>query len=251
MGIDYSYQVYVHRRDAGRLLTAVAALCDHHEDRRTTVALPDGTSVVLPCTYDYEAGRTVELADVVAGRGTPSFDLSLVFPPDGPLREYHDDKGDNANVARAWPDGTTRVMVGYVYLMVFDGSSLFPEHWIFEFTPAASVQSRLFLSSPSVRQTFATLTLDVAGPLCLLDVEEQFHIVVTAQDRQISTQVPGPCLLWDRGAPKDEAYRELLAGLAGQPSATTPRWIVGQGHTSYEAFLDSLARHSQVTGAIR
>ena len=142
-------------------------------------------------------------------------------------------------------------MVGFVYLMVSDGSSLLPERWIFDFTPATSVQSRLFLSSPSVRQTFAALSLSVAAPLCLLDVEERFDIVLTAQDRQISTQVPGPCLLWDKLAPKDEAYRELLARLTGQPPPTTPRWVVGPGHADYEAFLDSLTRNSQVTGAIR
>ncbi|GHJ47352.1 hypothetical protein Cs7R123_46940 [Catellatospora sp. TT07R-123] len=250
MGIDYSFQVYVHRRDVGRLITAVAALCFRRETEWTTVALPDGTSVVLPATCRFEAGRTVDLTDVVAGRDRASFDLSLCFPQDGPLRAYRDDEAGHVDVACAWPDGTTRVRVGYVYLTVSDGSSLLPDHWIFDFTPATSGQSRLFLSSPSVRQTFATLALSVGGPLCLMDVEERFNIVVTAHDRQISTQVPGPCLLWDTYAPEDEAYRELLARLAGQPLATTPEWIVGPGHADYEAFLDSLTRNSQVTGAV-
>jgi hypothetical protein len=58
-------------------------------------------------------------------------------------------------------------------------------------------------------------------------------------------------LIWDKAAPQDEAYRELLARLAGPLPATTPRWIVGPGHTEYEAFLDSLTRNSRVTGAIR
>jgi hypothetical protein len=106
-------------------------------------------------------------------------------------------------------------------------------------------------ASASIRHTFATLTLSDAGSLCLLDVEERFDIVVTAQDWQVATQVPGPCLLWNKTAPRDEAYRELLARLTGQLPMTTPRWIVGPGHTDYEAFLDSLTRNSQVTGAIR
>jgi hypothetical protein len=248
VGIDYSYQVYVHRRDAGRLLTAVAAMCDRSADEWTTVILPDGTSMVLPGLYGFKTGRVVDLAEVVEGRDRSDFGLSLCFPQDGPLGEYQDAKTHPADLARPWPDGTTRV--GLIYLMVFDGSALLPEHWIFDFTPAATVQSRLFLSSPSIRQTFATFTLAVEGPLCLLDVEERFDVVVTARDRQVATQVPGPCLLWDKAAPKDEAYRELLARLAGQPPATTPRWIVGPGHPDYDAFLESLTRNSQVTGAI-
>jgi hypothetical protein len=48
VGIDYSFQVYVHRRDAGRLLAAVAALCDQGTNETTAVALPDGTSMTLP-----------------------------------------------------------------------------------------------------------------------------------------------------------------------------------------------------------
>ncbi|MGW4464811.1 hypothetical protein [Micromonospora sp. NPDC004704] len=156
MGIDYSFQVYVHRRDAGRLLTEVAGLCDPVEKRRTTLVLPDGTSVALPGTHDFEADRTVEPADMVAGRAGSSFDLSLCFPPDGPLLGYRDGGDRPAEVTCAWSDGTTWIMVGYVYLMVFDGGSVLPEHWMIDFTPASSSQSRLFLSSPSVRDAFAT-----------------------------------------------------------------------------------------------
>jgi hypothetical protein len=251
MGIDYSFQVYVHERDAGRLLTAVAALCDRREDRWTTVALTDRTSVTLPGTCRFEAGRTVELAVAVAGRDQSRFDLSLCFPQDGPLRGYRDGEIHHVDVERAWPDGTTRVVVGYVYLDVFDGSCLLPEHWMFSFTPATSAQSRLFLSSPSIRQTFATLALSVAAPLCLFDVEEPYKIVVTASGRRVCTDVPGPCVLWDRRAPEDQAYRELLARLAGQPCVTTPRWIIGPGHANYDEFIDSLTRNSQVTGVVR
>ncbi len=117
MGIDYGFQIYVHRRDAGRLLTMVAALCERDErderDERTVVALPDGTSMVLPCTYGFTAGRVLALTDVVASRGGSAFDLAFHFPQDGPLLGYQNDETHRVPVVRAWPDGTTRVRVGH------------------------------------------------------------------------------------------------------------------------------------------
>lgn len=234
MGIDYSFDVYVHRRAAGRLLTEVAALCDRRvEQARTTVVPPEGPPVVLPGTVGFESGRTVELA----ATEYPSFDLSLCFPPDEPLRAYRDGDLDTY--------GTTRIMVGYVYLTVFDAARLLPGHLQFSFTPASGVQSRLFLSSPSIRETFASL----ASSLCLFDVEQDYHIVVTAGHHRVSTQVPGPCLLWHRGGPDDRAYRELLARLEGRP-ASTPGLIIGPEHPAYATFAADLARHSQVSGTI-
>jgi hypothetical protein len=206
MGLDYSFQVYAHQRAARRLLTGVAALCD--DARETTVVLPDETSMALPGAH-----RTVRV-----GPGYGSFALSPRF-------------------------GTEGLLVAYTYLLVSDGSDLLPGHWIFDFTPATSAQSRLFLSSPSIREAFAELALSVAAPLCLLDVEDSHSIVVTAGDRRFSTRVPGPGVLWDKRAPADQVYRELLTG--GEPE-----WILGPDHPDYPGFVAALARNSGVTGAV-
>ncbi|MEV4639496.1 hypothetical protein AB0J80_19295 [Actinoplanes sp. NPDC049548] len=238
MGVDYSYQVYVPHRAVGRFLRNVAAL-SRNDGTGTTVLLPDGTEVLLPGTYGFEAGRTVEWADVIAAS---SFDLSPCFPADAPLREFDAMYGGTAH---PWPDGTVRYSVAYTYLMVFDGSELLPEHSIFDFTPATTGQSQLFLRSPSIRRTFADLAMSVGAPLCLLDVEEDFHVVVTARDRALSIRVPGPCVLWDRGARAAEAYRELSA----EPTPEG-RWIIGPDHPGYAAFAASVARHSGVAGTV-
>lgn len=105
-------------------------------------------------------------------------------------------------------------------------------------------------SSLSIRETFTALALTVASPLCLLDVQERFKSVVTANDHQVSTRVPGPCPLWHSGAAEDETYRELLIRLAGTPAATST-WIVGPDDADYEVFVECLSRNSPVIEAVR
>ncbi|GAA2378548.1 hypothetical protein [Dactylosporangium salmoneum] len=111
MGIDYSFQLYVHRNHIADLLTAVAALCDPNSDEQPTVIVPDGTLMRLPGTYGLSAGRTAVLADVVAGPDASSFDLSLCFPQDDRLRSYRDSAAADGDVRCVWPDGTTRVRI--------------------------------------------------------------------------------------------------------------------------------------------
>jgi hypothetical protein len=218
VGIDYSYLIYVHRRDAARLLTEVAALCHRGDDGHTTVVLPDAPPVEVPGTYGFTPGQTVRLADAVAGRvPRHSFDLAPRFAPDEPLRRYA-----AANPVTVVSDGAGRVRVALTYLYVIDASNLLPEHWLFDFTPATTGQSRLFLSSPSIRQTFARLASAAGAPLRLLDVEEEYRIVVAERGRPVSTRVPGPCVLWNRRAPAGRAYRELTS------AGVEPRWIIGR-----------------------
>jgi hypothetical protein len=118
MGIDFDYGFYVHRRDVGRFLTAVSELCDRSTSRSTTILLPDGTAVSLPGTYGFADKQVVELAAVVADRSGQDLDLSLCFPVDEPLRTYRDVESDAAAVGRVWPDGSSRVSLGYIYLSI-------------------------------------------------------------------------------------------------------------------------------------
>lgn len=54
MGIDYSYEVYVHRDSARALLETVKAHCFQWRGQFTLVEFPDGT-VEMPCTPDRKA----------------------------------------------------------------------------------------------------------------------------------------------------------------------------------------------------
>ncbi|MGW6442454.1 hypothetical protein [Lentzea sp. NPDC055074] len=231
MGIDFDYEFHVHRRDVRRFLTAAAKLCDPQESRWTTVLLPDGTSMRLPGTHRFISGTTVELAGL-------NLDLSLCFPQDEPLRVHRAEETDQTESAQ--------VVIGYIYLSVSDTFAVLPEHWRFTFMTATSAQSRLFLSSPSVRETFATLALTTGATLCLLDNDLGGpKIVVTAQDHRVSTRVPGPCLLWNASGHDVEAFEELTSRLAGQP-ADQPKWIIGPEHPDHAAAVDSLADYARV-----
>lgn len=231
MGIDYSYDVYVDGGDAGRLLTLVAALCDVR-DEFTTVVVPQGPAVQFPATVRFQGGEIVELATAVR----PEFDLSLCFPRDERLQDYRDSYLDVVDNARG-----DQVAVGYVYLSVHE--TAIPDCWNFSFTPAVSQQSRLFLASPSIRETFASLALGAGARMCLLDVEEDYQIVVTAGDERLSVEVPGPCVLWDVRAPLQDQYSELL-------TRTPAKWIAGPDHDAYAAFVASLEEHSRVPGVV-
>ncbi|MET8758406.1 hypothetical protein [Lentzea sp. NPDC004782] len=240
MGIDFDYEFYVHRRDSGRFLEAVAELCDPQESRWTNVLLPDGGSVRLPGSHGFVSDKTVAVANGLS----ESFDLSLCFPLDEPLRAYPDEM-DQADVTRTWPDGSSRVLVGYIYLTISDTRALLPDHLRFGFMPAANSQSRLFLMSPSVRETFATLALSTGASLCLLDSELGPPIIVTALGQRVCTRVPGPCLLWNPRGHTAEAFEELSSWLAGQ-SLDLAKRIIGPQHPQFPAVVDSLAEYARV-----
>ncbi|XVU22283.1 hypothetical protein ACQPZJ_34115 [Actinoplanes sp. CA-054009] len=237
MGIDFSYDLYVHRRDADGFLAEVAKLCDPGLSRLTTILLPSGTSMTMPGAYGFIGDRAIELEVAAADRTGRSFGLSLSFPADGPLRDYEDpDDGEEVG---------PRVTVGYIYLSVSDDYTIRPDHLRFSFVPATTEQGRLFLMSPSIRETFATLALTTGATLCLLDTEMTSHIVVTALGQRLSTRVPGPLLLWRRQGANEEVFRELSALLAGR-TVNPPQWIIGPGHPEFPAFVECLADYAQV-----
>lgn len=223
MGIDFHYNFYVHRREIRRFLTAVADLCDPQESRWTSVVLPGGTTVRLPGTHGFTSGKAVELAGV--DQSAESFDLSLRFPADEP---------------------GTHVVMGYIYLTAGDTFAILPDHWRFTFMPAVTEQSKMFLMSPPVRETFTTLALSTGASLCLLDNGSGgSEIIVTALAQRISTRVPGPCLLWRPRGHSAEAFEELESRLSGQP-LDPPKWIIGPEHPEFPAEVESIAEYAQV-----
>ncbi|MFE3794459.1 hypothetical protein KHQ06_31790 [Nocardia tengchongensis] len=190
MGLDYSYEVYVHRDSARALLEAVKASCNPYRDGTTTVEFPDGP-VVLPCTSRFTSGTTLRFDPTAADGGSLlNLDLSLLFPADTELLKWVGERGD---APQTDADNGPLCSVGYIYLLVFDASSFLPDHVSFDFMAATTDMSRLFARSASIRTWFANLTLDHGGPLCLLDLEQKGRIAITlgSFDRQLNVDWDG------------------------------------------------------------
>ncbi|MEV6214412.1 hypothetical protein [Nocardia sp. NPDC051833] len=175
MGLDYGYEVYVHRDFARPLLEAVKACCTSDPDRSTTVEFPDGR-VVLPCTTGFVSGTSVPFDTTAAAEGSLlELDLSISFPADNELLKWVDDEG----IVATGPEGDRLCSVGHIYLFAWDASTFLPDHLRFDFIAATTRMSRLFARSASIRAWFADLTFEHGGPLCLLDLEEKGRVAIT------------------------------------------------------------------------
>ncbi|MFJ4654728.1 hypothetical protein ACIP5Y_25935 [Nocardia sp. NPDC088792] len=175
MGLDYSYEVYVHRDSARGLLETLKANCPARPDRTTTVEFPDG-QVVMPFTSHFASGTTVRFDPATLQRGSLlDLDLSISFEADDELLEWV----DRDLALRIDADGRRLCDVGYIYLHVWQASTFLPDHLCFDFMAATTRMSRLFARSASIRKWFVDLTFDHGGPLCLLDLEEKGRITIT------------------------------------------------------------------------
>lgn len=184
MGLDYSYEVYVHRDSARPLLEAVKAHCMPNTDTTTTVEFPDGR-VILPCTSGFAEGTTVSFDASAAGNSRLlKLDLSMLFPADDELLRWDEDNG-----LEPAPGDDRLCRVGFIYLSVWDASTFLPDHLCFYFMAATTDMSRLFARSASIRTWFADLTFDLGGPLCLLDLEEKGRIAITLGSRNCQLNV--------------------------------------------------------------
>ncbi|MFI1913743.1 hypothetical protein [Nocardia sp. NPDC020380] len=93
MGLDYSYEVYVHRDAARGVLETLKANCADRLDRTTTVEFPDGP-LVMPCTSHFASGTTVRFDPAVPQRGSLlELDLAISFEADDELLAWMDQSG--------------------------------------------------------------------------------------------------------------------------------------------------------------
>lgn len=190
MGIDYSYEVYVHRDSARALLETVKTHCFQWRGGFTVVEFPDGT-VEMPCTSGFDSGKTIRFGTPAPNRHSLlDLDLSIEFPADAELLNWVDDDPEDLPIDA---QGRRLCRVGYIYLTVYDASTFLPDHVSFDFTAAVTGMSLLFVRSSSIRQWFADLTFAHSGPLCLLDLENNGRpaITVGSVDRQRSVDWSG------------------------------------------------------------
>jgi hypothetical protein len=184
VGIDFSYDVFVRPERVRDLLEAVAEI-SRPETGTTTLELPDGSRFVGPWGSPFESGATIRLTDA-SSWASGTLGMSLNFREDVRLLEHAERNGLRDHILAAWPDGTTRVRIGYVYVYVRTcQDELLPGHLCFSFMPATSEQSRLFLRSGSIRAAFVELCARADAPLCLFDFEYGYHLAIAAGGRPV------------------------------------------------------------------
>ncbi|MBK3624124.1 hypothetical protein JHN59_04580 [Streptomyces sp. MBT49] len=158
MGLVYSYEIYLRRRDVAGALTALAGLAPPARAvPPLDVTLPDGERLVLPFTSRFES----EPVDC-SGSPTLELDTSIRFGVDDAVRAYEGPSGRE-------PDEDGRMAIGYVYLTVRFASLPHPGYASMEFSAATSGMSRMFARSARVRELFTDLTAAVGGVCCLFD----------------------------------------------------------------------------------
>ncbi|MBE1588807.1 hypothetical protein ACFPOI_55425 [Nonomuraea angiospora] len=191
MGLDYSYELYLHRRDIPSVLSDLATdrTADHEPTRSTVVEPPEGQHLVMPFTSGFTGGRTLLLGPGLA------LDLTIRFAEDQHVLDYARARSilpeDTGSQWSTDADSRRHYDIGYIYLTVHEASWLHPDYLELCFMAATSSMSRLFRESVSIRDFFATLTIRNSGLLCMLDVEDDGRIVVSAGNQRLFEPVPG------------------------------------------------------------
>jgi hypothetical protein len=191
MGLDYSYELYLHRRNAVGVLSDLATgrTAGHDSNGHTVVELPEAQHLVMPFTSRFTSGRTQPLGPELA------LDLKIRFAEDQHVLDYANARSILAeDTDFGWStdeDSRRHYDVGYIYLTVHEASWLRPDYLELCFMAATSSMSCLFRDSVSIQNFFATLTIRNSGLLCMLDVEDDGKIVVSVGNRRLFEPVPG------------------------------------------------------------
>ncbi|MFE1290197.1 hypothetical protein [Streptomyces sp. NPDC058751] len=182
MGLIYSYDIHLRRRNVARALNGLAGLAPPARAvPPLEITLPGGDRLVLPFTSDFKS----EPVDCSTS-GTFELDTSLMFDADDALREYAQTNGLE-------PGTDGRVQIGYVYATIRFESSWHPGYASIECWAATSEMSRLFARSASIRKAFTGLTADSAGVCCLFDTGDGAPEQVCWLDGEPTQEtVPGP-----------------------------------------------------------
>ncbi|QLY28515.1 hypothetical protein [Nocardia huaxiensis] len=191
MGLDYSYEIYIPRERAWRLLAAVGENVGRAEADGWAAVRIDERRVVLPYVgwRDGQRGVTQQLrwaADWTDRDAVVHLDLLLRFFADDELRDYFASRARSSETALQEPDATGRYRLGYIYLSVHDDRHcLLPGHVRFSFTAATTCMSVLFWNSPSIRDWFVHMTVRTAASVCTLDMEGLTYLLYAHGHRML------------------------------------------------------------------
>lgn len=150
MGLDYSYDLLFSRQKLKDVLLAIAAIASPKGETPLEVVFTDET-LKLPFTSRFKSEPVICETPLQS----LSFDTSLFFSQDEPLRRYEEESRSTNYPVLVDKEG--RVAFGYIYLSVIPCSYNNEECVSFSFEPATSRMSLIFAASQSIRETFTRL----------------------------------------------------------------------------------------------
>ena len=164
MGLDYSFEMVLHKRDLNTFLEELCKhLCEH--DRLRLLEC-------LPWAPEVEKNRSCVGKDLIKEcigiNGLRSmkeedendYCFSMLFKRDEILREYEAEYNDSSEI--------DKVAIGCIWTSVYGGNKLA----VITFTAATTRMSLLFLSSPEIRETWTDLARDTNSLALFFDTEE-------------------------------------------------------------------------------
>ncbi|MGW4246825.1 hypothetical protein [Nocardia sp. NPDC004722] len=187
MGLNYTFELYMNQDIAESVLLCVAK--DAGPSGETSLIFPDGHEVIVPLkSKQWYPSQTVENQIHVTGEDEGwDFTISLLFDEDEHLQAY--DPRNDSLVVNA--DGRRQHRIGDIWFSIATADRVRPGQLAFRFVAVTSRMSRLFLASLSIRDYFAGLAIAHGGLLCMLDVEQDSSIAISAGTHRLFDRVPG------------------------------------------------------------
>lgn len=189
MGLDYSYRLYVHRKDLWNMLQGIADI-SVHTTLPTLVVFPDFVRA-YPIEGWGDKKRLIPWNDPELG-----FTVAIYFDKDEEIVEYlRRMNGKDFNEASTQdPAG---IPIGCIYVNVYNDLNRFEEkEWdpdivLIDLGTPGSNMSMLFFESNSIRTEFQELMELYQGICGVLNMED-YGYVIWSNGRRLDVRIPDP-----------------------------------------------------------
>jgi hypothetical protein len=169
MGLNYSINLYFSAHRLGETFRALARIAP--PDQETVVRLPDG-EVRVPFPAGLGSRRNHNPVGPFASGESVHFETTLLFPIDEPIRQYASYYPLDPEFVRCHQTGENAGLAEITFISL--GIRIGCLYSEFSFTASTSAESRLFVTSESIRGRFREL-LSAGGVVGWFDQEDSLY----------------------------------------------------------------------------